>query len=434
MTNEQNQPIIDAQNVEEISTIVEPINAEETVTDVAQITDSVAIIGRQELQLSSQFNAILATIQPMIDQSNELLNINLSDVDEKTVEGVIKELASAKDLAKNIKEARTGVKKYFEKVRDTNLAQLDTLLIDSGYNELLTIESKLTKLKTDVLANRANERWNKLKETFDLNVSQYPIIHQFAPELIDFSAFRMRHDKLVSGAKTRNVGKKEITYINNTMYGIHEALTVFSERSAELSVPRQQLVLQEIKNEMNVNGEYANARILLYKDIEQKEEIQRQIEEEQRKQYEAEQERLRIEREKQEEERFKAAQQQKMHEQQAALPQMPQQPINQMPQQTPVAPPTQMPMPQQPPQPVVPQGMPQQPQMPVYTQPPQATNDYSWLSTIVVGRNMRDDRTKTFLLYEVYTSLTDKNSVYYKRTNNANPKDVLALTQFILNI
>lgn len=198
------------------------------------------------LSFNNQFNDMLSKITNTVNRASKLVDIQTIDighVDEERLMETIDELSQAQTLTKNVTQIRTALRKYLNNRRDNILKQFDDILEKARYNELSNYDAKAKQLKKDLSSYRINQRWAKLQETFDLNIKQYPMITKIAPQLADFNMFRLRHPKLVTGAKNFKITDKQIGLINNELFMVNDCIKDLSENEVHLKSEYQLAIL-----------------------------------------------------------------------------------------------------------------------------------------------------------------------------------------------
>lgn len=180
---------------------------------------------------TSSFQAVLQQIPLRVREANTMLedyrrdpDAFLDAVDEDMLDSQLKEMATVSGFVRDIERGRKDIKKYMDARRDEMLAVLDDRLEGAQFKELERAQADIKQLKKDVDADRREKRWAELRETFKANVERYPLLSEYAPELADFSRFKMHYPKLVSGAKTRVIREADHTVINETVYAWNAAL------------------------------------------------------------------------------------------------------------------------------------------------------------------------------------------------------------------
>lgn len=207
-------------------------------------------IKQESLVFNSAFQNLLNTVSSAVNHAQHLASIQSVDqLDEQSLENAISDLQTAQVPAREVNKIRKELKKYLKGRSDNILAQFDAALDKAHFNELTYYDAQAKQLKKDLSAYRINQRWEKLKETFELNLQNYPLIQQLAPALTNFDLFRMRHTKLVTGAKSYHLGDKQLKVINQDLYMISNCLADLKANDTNLAPAYQNSVLQSfIKN------------------------------------------------------------------------------------------------------------------------------------------------------------------------------------------
>ena len=188
--------------------------------------------------VTSSFQQVLQEIPLRVAEADKLLadyrrdkEAFIETMDEDALDEQIKKMNSVSKFVREIEQSRKDIRKYMNDIRDDLIQQLDTRLEQARYGELERAKNDISQLKKDLSAERAEKRWGELRQTFEMNVNRYPLIAQFAPELADFSRFRILHPKLVSGAKTRVVREADHTMVNDIVFGWNTAIELMRENA-----------------------------------------------------------------------------------------------------------------------------------------------------------------------------------------------------------
>lgn len=364
------------------------------------LTEDISVIGdTQSLQITSDFQNALNSIRPIISRANKLISMDINTIDDDEIAHNMKSLKEAQSMTKNIGEARKAVKNYYNKIRDDSVQELDNMLVSAGYEELIGIDKSIKKLKNDVSANRINKRWSELKSTFDANIAQYEIITRLAPKLVDFGLFRVRNEKLVSGAKTGKITDKHRKAVNDELFMIHECLTEIEKNSFNLELEYKIKLLNDFIQ--NPNKAVLHDRSNYYVE-------RQQADNELRKKQEAL--KLQQEKERRQQEANRLTQQQPLQNAQQALPQRNMQ---------------------------VPTGTTMFTQTQDFARP-QSTDKFPWLTELIFKDPQLKDinhnkKTKLNLLYKMFVNFGNKESIFTKETK-LDPDTVIEITEYILSM
>lgn len=246
--NENNQEIIDPVNENQKE---ETLPIQTSIAEVS-IVPSVAE--------TSNFKALLDSIPGQVAEAKTLLNdyredsVNfLQTRDEDEIDEVIKNMSDSTKFIRDIDKSKKDIRKYFNTVRDSAMSEIDQRLEAASYGELEKADQDMKQLKKDVSADRQAERWEEIRATFEANVNRYHLIGEFAPELADFSRFKIINSKLISGAKTRNVTEANHTFVNETVYNWNTAIELIKENEWGLSPQDQNQLLTLFKQNPSVD-------------------------------------------------------------------------------------------------------------------------------------------------------------------------------------
>lgn len=206
---------------------------------------AVLTLNNNQLGVTGEFQRTLNQIEEAIDHAKNLVSVQTVDkLDEQSLEMTISDLQTAQALARTVNNTRKELKHYLKNRSDQILAQYDALLAKANFDELEKYNAQAKQLKKDLSAYRINQRWAQLKETFNANLVNYPLIHQLAPQLESFTLFRLRHPKLVTGAKNYKIGDKQISVINHDLYNINQCLQDLKDNAVGLTPEYQFSILQ----------------------------------------------------------------------------------------------------------------------------------------------------------------------------------------------
>lgn len=191
---------------------------------------------------TSNFQRVLQEIPMRVQEAEQLLiqyrtnpDEFLDAYDEKELDDKIKQLDTVSKFKRDIDNSRKEIKKYLDGKRDEILSVLDKRLEDASFDKLSKAQQDIKQLKSDISADRARNRWDELKVTFEANINRYPLISQFAPSLTDFSRFKILFPSMVSGAKTRKIKESDHTAVNETLYSWNTAIELIKENQWGLS-------------------------------------------------------------------------------------------------------------------------------------------------------------------------------------------------------
>ena len=161
------------------------------MTETNEQLPAVLTLNNNQLGVTGEFQRTLNQIEEAINHAKNLVSVQTVDkLDEQSLETTISDLQTAQALARNVNNTRKELKRYLRNRSDQVLAQYDALLEKANFSELEKYNAEAKQLKKDLSAYRINQRWNQLKATFDANLTNYPLIHQLAPQLEDFTLFR----------------------------------------------------------------------------------------------------------------------------------------------------------------------------------------------------------------------------------------------------
>lgn len=204
-------------------------------------------INQEKLTLAPSFQNMLDHISQAVGHAQALATVQDSDLgnlDESELITTIDDLSQAQSLARQVNTTRRDLKRYLKGRSDKIVDQFDQALDTVHFKELANYDAKAKNLKKRLSAYRINQRWETIKATFDKNIQNYPIIHELAPDLENFDTFRVRHPKLVTGAKSWKFGDKQMAILNQDLFDMNECLTDLKTNTVHLGTGYQNAVLQ----------------------------------------------------------------------------------------------------------------------------------------------------------------------------------------------
>lgn len=192
-------------------------------------------VGKPQLQLNNEFQDVLSRIPEVVKQSQDVLKIDIDDLDDKTVNDLDKKLREITSFNRKIENGRKDLRSYLNDYRDSITAVFDERLSQSGYDQVPELAAQVRQRKNDIKTHRINKRWADLESTFEKNIAIYPKMFKQYPDLKDFSSFKLHHDDLVSGAKTKKITEKTRAEINKEIGQWSNLLNTIEENSWNLN-------------------------------------------------------------------------------------------------------------------------------------------------------------------------------------------------------
>lgn len=171
-------------------------------------------VGKPQLQLNNEFQEVLSHIPEVVKESKDVLAIDIDDLDDKKVNELDKKLREITSFNRKIENGRKDLRSYLNNYRDSITDVFDERLSQSGYDQVPDLAAQVRQRKNDIKTHRINKRWDDLQSTFEKNIAIYPKMFDTYPDLKDFSTFKLHHDDLVSGAKTKKITEKTRAEIN----------------------------------------------------------------------------------------------------------------------------------------------------------------------------------------------------------------------------
>lgn len=196
--------------------------------------------------LHPDFIKELNQIKDAIDHTDHLASLQNIDLDnEQELEQGIKDLANVQHIERDVNNIKRDFKRHLNNVVNEDIQQLDDILRQYRFPELAQRSADARQLKKDLSAKRINNHWAEIEVAFKANINNYPLITQLAPALTDFNLFKLRHPKLVNGAKSWHFGDKQMSELNQDLYDINECLTDLNTNQMQLSDSYRLSVLNE---------------------------------------------------------------------------------------------------------------------------------------------------------------------------------------------
>lgn len=196
----------------------------------------VMLTAGDQLQFSPQFEDSCQQIANAVDKIDKLVTLNnIDDTDENQLEHAIKDAAQAQKIKRNADNTRRQLKRYLDSRASAILAIFDDHLKQYKFDRLQESDAQIKQWKKDLSASRINHHWDEVKETFEANLANYPLIAQLAPQLTDFNLFKLRHPKMVTGAKSWRFGDKQLAELNQDLFDMNECLTDLNANSMKLT-------------------------------------------------------------------------------------------------------------------------------------------------------------------------------------------------------
>lgn len=365
--------------------------------------------------VSNKFNQILDMIPVKLSLCNDLLaeykknpTAFLNAHDESEIDEILSDLKELHTFTSEIKATRKEVKSFLNQKRDELLKQLDNSLNSAGFDSLIESEKDMKVLKNDLSHIRLEERWKEIETVYNewFESAMGKTIIQNHPKLANFEKFRNIHQSLVSGAKTRNITKKDKTFVRDTLTKIAEGIFMIEQNPWNLE-NKLYLLMDDYEN--NPNYENLHSKGLSYKAQEDKEK-QIAFEQEKKKKEQEELAKKKAEEDERKKQKFLAKQKTMQN---IAKKLIKPQPVK---------------------EPAKPQPTPeiQKYITPIIKQDFPASSDYI-LNSGYFNNLHSSPKEKANLIALVARSIADMNSPFYKDINN-NETKFLSLIQTILNI
>lgn len=227
-------------------TETEQNNALVTNNETLKITDDLALSRDNQLIIKPRLQTEVEEIKQVVDETKkQVANTNIDLTDEDTLDLTIQHLADAQHKKRDVAAIRRELSRSWDKRKSTSLQQFDDFLNKYGFYELAQLDAQAKELKKDKRALKIKKNWDIVEAAFNANLSAYPIISQIAPRLTDFSLFKLRHPKFVTGAKSWHFGDKQMAALNQDLADINECLTDLMNNQMNLNNNYRYSILQE---------------------------------------------------------------------------------------------------------------------------------------------------------------------------------------------
>lgn len=169
-----------------------------------------------KIRPTSGFQQLKNDIPIVRDEAKKLLDrVNDEDIDEKEFDLIMKRLNLVTKGTKKIQDELKKLRAFYNEQRDLKQNQILNALNEVGYDDLNDIVNDINNTKKLIIENRKNERWNELKDEFNKVLNNtYPSLKEDVPTFT-FQTFRNNHSKMVSGAKSRKITKKDLAEVTD---------------------------------------------------------------------------------------------------------------------------------------------------------------------------------------------------------------------------
>lgn len=169
-----------------------------------------------KIRPTSGFQQLKNDIPIVRDEAKKLLDrVNDEDIDEEDFDLIMKRLNLVTKGTKKIQDELKKLRAFYNEQRDLKQNQILNALNEVGYDDLNDIVNDINNTKKLIIENRKNERWNELKDEFNKVLDNtYPSLKEDVPTFT-FQTFRNNHSKMVSGAKSRKITKKDLAEVTD---------------------------------------------------------------------------------------------------------------------------------------------------------------------------------------------------------------------------
>lgn len=270
-------------------------------------TDIISVSANTQITETNAFQETLQKIPGHVIRANQLLAEYRKDpsefvqkTDEAQLDEDLKEINSIVRFSNSIDKSRTEIRRYFHDIRDQAIGELDKRLEEAQFDELKEAHTDIKQLKRDMQHQRISDRWKELEPVFHGSIQHYLIFEELAPELLDFSKFRLIHSKLVSGAKSKPITEKIRREVTSIVSEWNTALEMIKANQWGLDSTKQFELLNAFKAEPSIS--LVNEQGPRFKQQQDAEIERKRQETERRKKQEEQAKKAREERKKREEE------------------------------------------------------------------------------------------------------------------------------------
>lgn len=211
-----------------------------------KVTDDLALSQDNQLIIKPRLQEEVEEIKQVVDETKQQVSTtNIDLTDEDALDLTIQHLADAQHKKRDVTAIRRELSRSWDTRKSDSLQQFDDFLNKYGFYDLARLDAQAKELKKDKRALKIKKNWDTVEAAFNANLSAYPIIGQIAPRLTDFSLFKLRHPKFVSGAKAWHFGDKQMAALNQDLADISECLTDLVNNQMNLNDNYRYSILQE---------------------------------------------------------------------------------------------------------------------------------------------------------------------------------------------
>lgn len=256
------------------------MSANEISTSIATLAVNTQLTPSPELQKQ------LDTVKTKAAYVQQLLSDYRSDPDkfmeandEKSITALTKELEEVLKIKKTIEDDQKDLKNFLKQQTDAIQTTIAETFANNGFDELKKAKDDMQIIKNELQYRRKEKRWAEVEPVFLETLSKYPNIKQYAPELTDFSKFKINNAKLISGAVKQSPAMSTVLKnVRALIADMDAALTLMIENPWGLNGSKQALLLQEFKQ--NPSTQYVNTNGPIHKQRQHDEEEQARVQKE----------------------------------------------------------------------------------------------------------------------------------------------------------
>lgn len=226
------------------------LQQQETLSELVnlrQVNEHLYIdVATQTLLYSPEYEQDLQAVKSVITEAEALIAQDIDEANDDQVDNVRNQIADLIKKTEVVKDTRKALSDFMKETRETVLDIFDNHANSLGYDKLPLIQTKTKNLRDKQLARRKEKRWLELETTFKETLPLYPNIPLLAPKLADFNDFKIKHPKLVTGDKNKNIGKKQRAEVSEYLNNVSELLTTWEQNQLGLSTIYHNQLLSSI--------------------------------------------------------------------------------------------------------------------------------------------------------------------------------------------
>jgi hypothetical protein len=221
-------------------------------TDAADVGFSISLFQ------NSNFQRALSTIPDQVAKCDTYLALYrmdpkkfIDETDEEEIDDMIRNIKSVLELKKPFDESRQMIKRGINQLRDDLVERYDSILDAAQFKKLSDAENDMKDMKRLLEEHRKDSRWDEIKEVFEnyFETARGQALQQMFPRLADFNRFKETHNKMVSGAKTRNITASDKRDVRQILGSYSDGADLISQNPWELIEPYYTRLMQQFEND-----------------------------------------------------------------------------------------------------------------------------------------------------------------------------------------